>query len=281
MVPDWLPSGWLQKRSLHDTADLARARVERVVYGRLPAPERRRLLTEVYALWSEFYAGADLDTFERVHLRPETRLVLARGRAGLNGFGYVNAKVVPLSRREVFLVSGGIFNRPEAKTTVPVGLALLGEAMALRRRHKALPAYAMSIAANPVSYLLVEQMVPVLWPRPGDEGPDEVRELVRHESLTRDLPLRDGDAYVARWFARSTQVERLRASRTYRRQEPALTWYEARLPDWDAGHVLFSVMPLDISNVGRTVWTLLRRRGLATLTKRGIGLSSRPNRRGP
>lgn len=243
------------------------ARLERIVYGGLDPDERRRILIDLHTLWSEFYSGADLDTFERVHLRPETRLVTARDRTRLTGFGYVNAKVVGLSRREVFLVSGGIFNRPEAKTTVPVGLMLLGEAMALQRRHKALPAYAMSIAANPVSYLLVEQMVPVLWPRPGDEGPDEVRELVRHESLARDLPLRDGDAYVARWFARSTQAERLRASRTYRRQEPALVWYEQRLPDWHAGHVLFSVMPLDLSNVGRTVWSLLRRRGLAPLRR--------------
>ncbi|HRE89464.1 MAG TPA: hypothetical protein PK095_10015, partial [Myxococcota bacterium] len=108
------------------------ARLERVVYGRLDPGSRRRLLVEVHALWSEFYAGADADTFERVHLRPETRLVLARGRAGLDGFGYVNAKVVGLSRREVFLVSGGLFNRPEAKTTVPVGLGLLAEALALR-----------------------------------------------------------------------------------------------------------------------------------------------------
>lgn len=269
MIANWLQTGWLQKVKPQAAPLIGMSRIERVVYGRLPGPERRRLLAEVHALWSEFYSGADLDTFERVHFRPETRLVLAREARRLVGFGYINAKVVPLSRREVFLVSGGIFNRPEAKTTVPVSLRLLGEAMALRRMdsHKGLPAYAMSIAANPISYLLVEQMVPVLWPRPGDEGPDEVRELVRHESLARGLPLRDGDAYVAQWFARSTQVERLRASRTYRRQEPALTWYEARLPDWDVGHVLFSVMPLDVKNVGRAVWSVVRRRGLASLPR--------------
>lgn len=265
-----MSSSWLQNFTSSAVAARLRGRArraqfERVVYGRLDPDERRRLLIDLHALWSEFFAGVDADTFERVHLQPETRLVVARDGAVLSGFGYVNAKVVGLTRREVLVVSGGLFNRPEGRTTAPVGLRLFGEALALRRRHPALPAYAMSIAANPISYQLAEQMVPVLWPRPGDEGPDEVRELVRHESLARGLPLRDGDAYVARWFARSTQAERLRASRTYRRQEPALVWYERRLPDWDTGHVLFSVMPLDLSNVGRTVWSIVRRRGLATL----------------
>lgn len=255
-----------------------RIRLERHVYGELESGKRRRLLAELHGLWSEFYEGADLDTFERVHLGPATRIVVARDLFGPTGFGYINAKVVPLSRREVFLVSGGIFNRPEAKTTLPVGLGLLGEAFALRRRHPRLPAYAMSIAANPISYLLVEQMVPVMWPRPEDDGPDEVRELVRRESEARGLPLRQGDAFVAQWFARPTQVERLRASRTYRRQEPALTWYEARLPDWDRGHVLFSVMPLDLSNVARTTLAVLARRGLASL-RRSRGPAA-PERRG-
>ena len=237
------------------------ARVECVVLGALAEGPRARLVDRLYGLWAEHFVGIDRETFVRTHLFDHTRVVMAFGAAAdLAGFANINPYLLEVGGRRHLVLASGFFNRLDYAGTARLGLRCVWEVLRLRARHPGLVLAGVAIATSPLSYNLPGKLIPRFYPHPDRPAPADVPPLLAELARRRDLRVDPADPFKVRFPVRLGDVDRVRASRTYRAGSRWMSWYEARLPTWTSGDALMMWFPIDVPNTLGVLWNVLRGR---------------------
>ena len=231
---------------------------EAVRMGDLGPGQRARLTSRLFELWHEYFLGPDQAGFERLHLFDTTWVVTTLGPAGdLAGFGYINQTELEVQGRRFLVLGGGVFNRIEYHASAALSLALFRQVCRIRLAHPLANMVGISVSTNPIIYDTVEQQLAVAAPREGFTPPPEALEIAQAIALRRGMIIDPHDPWVVQFYGRPAQAARIRASRRYARQTASIRAYEARVPRWDEGQALLSWVPLNSTNIGRSMTRLV------------------------